>query len=145
MRRGGQVVAVAVTDQAPIFELAVACEVFGVDRTDLVDPWYEMRLCASQPGALHTAAGLRLETTYGLDELTSADTVLVSACARPVQLAPPEPLLEALREAHQRGARIASICSGVYLLAAAGLLDGRPDPTHWVAAPEFARRWAEGQ
>src|SRR4029450_9012599 len=86
MGRGGQVVAVAVTDQAPIFELAVACEVFGVDRTDLVDPWYEMRLCASQPGALHTAAGLRLETTYGLDELTSADTVLVCACARAVPL-----------------------------------------------------------
>jgi transcriptional regulator GlxA family with amidase domain len=141
MGRGGHVVAVAVTDQAPIFELAVACEVFGVDRSDLVDPWYEMRLCASQPGALHTAAGLRLETTYGLDELTSADTVLVSACARPVQLAPPEPLLEALREAHERGARIASICSGVYLLAAAGLLDGRPATTHWLYAPEFARRW----
>jgi transcriptional regulator GlxA family with amidase domain len=82
-----------------------------------------------------------VETAFRLDELAGADTVIVTACARPVQLAPPEPLLSALRQAHRRGARIASICSGVYLLAAAGLLDERPATTHWMYAAEFARRW----
>lgn len=137
------VVAVAVTDGAPIFELAVPCEVFGIERTDLVDPWYELRLCAAQPGRSRTAAGLRVDTPYGLDDLVEADTVIVSAMPPDMRLAPPEPLLDALRAAHAKGARIASICSGVYAVAAAGLLDGRPATTHWMLAEDFARRFPE--
>lgn len=135
------VVAVAVTDGAPIFELAVACEVFGIERRDLVDPWYEMRLCAAQPGNLRTAAGLRVDTPYGLDELVEADTIIVSAMPVEMRLSPPEPLLEALKTAHAKGARIASICSGVYAVAATGLLDGRPATTHWMFAEDFATRF----
>jgi len=135
------VVAVVVTDGAPIFELAVACEVFGVQRTDLADPWYELRLCAAQPGELRTAAGLRVDTPYGLDDVVNADTVIVSAVPASTRLNPPEPLLAALRQAHARRARIASICNGVYALAAAGLLDGRPATTHWMNVDEFARRF----
>ncbi|HZM75552.1 MAG TPA: helix-turn-helix domain-containing protein [Candidatus Limnocylindrales bacterium] len=135
------VVAVAVTDGAPIFELAVACEVFGIERTDLVDPWYEMRLCAAQPSPLRTAAGLRVDTPYGLDDLVEADTVIVSAMPLSMRLTPPEPLVEALRRAHDNGARIASICSGVYAVAAAGLLDGRPATTHWMYVDDFAERF----
>jgi transcriptional regulator GlxA family with amidase domain len=131
------VVAVAVTDGAPLFELAVPCEVFGVDRSDLANPWYELRLCAAQPGGLRTAAGLIVQTPYGLEDLATADTVIVAAIPPSTRLAPPEPLLEALREAHRRGARIATICSGVYVAAAAGLLDGRPATTHWMYAAEF--------
>lgn len=138
---GRHVVAVAVTDQAPIFELAVVCEVFGIDRPDLADPWYEFRLCAAQPGTLHTAAGLRVETPYGLADLATADTVVVAAFPRPVQLDSLAPLVAALREAHARGARIAAICSGAYALAAAGLLDNRPATTHWMYADDFARRF----
>ncbi|GAA3150298.1 helix-turn-helix domain-containing protein [Planomonospora alba] len=137
----GHVVAVAVTDATPVFELAVPCEVFGVDRSDIADPWYELRLCAAEPGPLRTTAGMRLSTDHGLDALPEADTVVVAACSRAVQLDPPRPLLEAVRAAHARGRRIVSICSGVYVLAAAGLLDGRRATTHWMNAGDFARRF----
>ncbi|MFK3980802.1 helix-turn-helix domain-containing protein [Micromonospora sp. NPDC050397] len=135
------VVAVAVTDAIPVFELAVPCEVFGLDRSDLVDPWYELRLCAVEPGPLRTTAGLRIDTPYGLDGLADADTVILAACNRSVQLRPPAALLDAVSRAHRRGARIVSICSGAYLLAHAGLLDGRRATTHWLNAVDFAHRF----
>src|SRR5712691_2848293 len=137
----GHVVAVTITDQIPIFELATPCEVFGTDRRDLADPWYQLRLCAAEPGPLRTAGGLRVETSYGLADLAAADTILVSACGPATMASPPRHLLEALRAAHRRGARIASICTGAYLLAAAGLLDGRRATTHWMHAADFASRW----
>jgi AraC family transcriptional regulator, transcriptional activator FtrA len=102
--------------------------------------WYELRLCAGQEGPVRTVEGLRLDHGYGLSELASADTIIVPACADTQTDAPPE-LLDALRTAHGRGARIASICTGAFTLAAAGLLDGRPATTHWLHADEFARRW----
>lgn len=135
------VVAVAVTDGAPTFELAVPCEVFGIDRSDLVDPWYEMRLCAAQPGPLGTAAGLIVPTSHGLDQLAEADTVVVAACSRAVQLDPPAELLRAVRDAYEAGRRIVSICSGAYVLAAAGLLDGRRATAHWMHAMDFSHRF----
>ncbi|MEV4629688.1 helix-turn-helix domain-containing protein [Micromonospora sp. NPDC049523] len=139
--KSSHVVALVVTDAIPVFEFAVPCEVFGIDRSDLVDPWYDLRLCAAEPGPLRTTLGLRVEAPYGLDELASADTVVVAACNRAVQLRPPAPLLDALRQAHDRGARIVSICSGAYVLAAAGLLDGRRATTHWMNAVDFAHRY----
>jgi transcriptional regulator GlxA family with amidase domain len=135
------VVAMAVTDAVPVFEFAVPCEVFGIDRADLVDPWYELRLCAAVPGPLRTTMGLCVDTPYGLDDLLRADTILVPACARATQRQAPEPLLDVLRQAHARGTRIASICTGAYLLAAAGLLDGRRATVHWMNAVDFAHRY----
>jgi transcriptional regulator GlxA family with amidase domain len=135
----GHVVAVAVTDQAPIFELATACEVFGIARADLVDPWYDLRLCAASPIA--TAGGLTLTPTYDFSDLARADTVIVTAMARPLQISPPAELIAALQAAYARGARIAGICSGAYAMAAAGLLDNRPATTHWMYADEFAARF----
>jgi transcriptional regulator GlxA family with amidase domain len=133
----------AVTDAIPVFEFAVPCEVFGVDRSDLVDPWYELRLCAAEPGPLRTTMGLRVDTPYGLEDLLTADTILVPACTRATQLRAPGALLDALRRAHAGGVRIASICSGAYLLAAAGLLDGRRATTHWMNAVDFAYRFPD--
>jgi transcriptional regulator GlxA family with amidase domain len=138
---GRHVVALAVVDRIPVFEFAVPCEVFGIDRSDLVDPWYELRLCAGEPGSLRTTGGLRIETEYGLPEIVAADTVVVPACSRAAQVTPPADLLDALRAAHARGARIVSLCAGAYLLAAAGLLDGRRATTHWMNAPDFAWRF----
>ncbi|GHH26865.1 AraC family transcriptional regulator [Streptomyces lanatus] len=136
-------VAVAVADGAPTLELAVPCEVFGIDRSDLVDPWYELRLCAAQPGPLRTAAGLIVPTSDGLDRLGEADTVVVAACSRAVQLDPSADLLEAVRRAHELGRRIVSICSGAYVLAAAGLLDGRRATAHWMSAMDFTHRFPD--
>ncbi|WP_078857264.1 helix-turn-helix domain-containing protein [Streptomyces sp. NBRC 109706] len=135
------VVALAVTDGTPDFELAVPCEVFGLDRSDLADPWYELRLCAGEPGELRTANGLIVPTSHGLESLSEADTVMVSACSRSRQLQPPAGLVAAVREAHRLGRRVVSLCAGAYVLAAAGLLDGRRATTHWMNAADFAHRY----
>jgi AraC family transcriptional regulator, transcriptional activator FtrA len=134
-------VVVPLTSNVPIFEAAVACEVFGRTRQDFPVPWwYEVVLCAGQDAPLRTAEGLRLDEGRGLAELAEADTVIVPACAD-LQGDPPPELLEALRAAHARGARIASICTGAFTLAAAGLLDGRRATTHWMHGDELTRRW----
>ena len=93
--------------------------------------WYDVVLCAGQSEPLRTAEGLCLDSRRGLDELERADTIIVPACAD-LQSDPPRELLDALGAAHARGARIASICTGAFTLAAAGLLDGRRATTHWM-------------
>ncbi|MEV4344464.1 helix-turn-helix domain-containing protein [Actinoplanes sp. NPDC049596] len=136
-------VVMPLTDRSPIFELAVPCEVFGIDRADLADPWYDLRFCASEPGSLRTSSGPGIHVPYDLSVLEQADTIIVPACSRQTQLHPPADLVAALRRAHQRGTRMVSICTGAYLLAAAGLLDGRRATTHWMNVIDFAHRFPE--
>ncbi|MET7711109.1 helix-turn-helix domain-containing protein [Streptomyces sp. NPDC005407] len=127
-------VAVTLLEETSLFELAVPCAVFAGEGYDLV-------LCATAPGGAQRApGGLQLAAEHGLDALREADLIVVPACMMD-GYEPPAALLDALREAHARGARIASLCSGAFVLAAAGLLDGRPAATHWMYAEELRRRY----
>jgi transcriptional regulator GlxA family with amidase domain len=130
--------AVVVYDGLAIFELAVACEVFGAEHTaGPTSGWYRLQICG--PGPVTLDNGLRLEVPYGLTQLQRADTVLVPPCESPH--GPPESVLGALRGAHAKGARLVSLCTGAFVLAEAGLLDGRRVTTHWSECHDLAARY----
>jgi AraC family transcriptional regulator, transcriptional activator FtrA len=133
-------VAVAVTAGAPIFELAIPCEIFGRYRPGMPDLRYDLRICVPPGPAVRTGAGFVADTPDGYDVLEMADTVIVCAL-RDVREEPPAELVAAVRAAHRGGARVVSLCSGAFVLAAAGILDGRPATTHWLHADEMARRY----
>jgi transcriptional regulator GlxA family with amidase domain len=130
------IVAALILNGVPPFEMSVPCEVFGVDRSELGVPWYEFRLCAGQPSPIRTSAGFTIDTPWGLEGLDGADTVIVAPTD---ERAYPADVLDALGKAHARGARIASICTGAFIVAAAGLVDGRRVTTHWMNAAEMER------
>ncbi len=132
-------VTVAVTPQAPIFELAIPCEIFGRRRSGLPEPWYDLRVCAPPGPPVRTGSGFMAAepADYGL--MADADTVIVTAPEDIGQEPAPE-LIAAIRAAHRNGARMISLCTGAFVLAAAGVLDGRPATTHWLYADELARR-----
>jgi transcriptional regulator GlxA family with amidase domain len=139
--RERHVVGVAVTEDMPVFELAVPCEVFGIDRADLADPWYDLRFAAASPGRHRARSGLSIDAPHPLESLADADTLLLPAFARARQVDPPPELVATVRKAHQNGRRIVAICTGAYVLAAAGLLDGRRATTHWMNAFDFTQRY----
>lgn len=133
-------VAALLTDAISGFELSVACEVFGLQRPELHDPWYDFFVVAVHDDLpVVTVGGLRLDTPYRIADLRRADTIIVPAWS-PSWVPSPQ-LLDALRAAHRRGARLLSFCSGAFLLAEAGLLDGRRATTHWMYAPLLAERF----
>ena len=128
-------VAVVILDSFTPFELGVVCEVFGVDRRDDGLPPYDFAVVAGEPGPIRSANGFEVRTSHGLERLEEADLVAVAAVSDQ-RLGPgrpgfPEPLLAALRRCADRGSRVLSVCSGAFVLGAAGLLDDRRCTTHW--------------
>ncbi|MYS38073.1 transcriptional regulator GlxA family with amidase domain [Streptomyces sp. KhCrAH-43] len=136
-------VAALMLDDVHPFELGVLCEVFGLDRSDEGLPVHDFAVVSAEGPVLRTHAGFTISTPYGLDRLEEADLVAVPAGSRFGEREFPEEVLVALRRAVERGARVLSVCSGAYLLGAAGLLDGRRCTTHWRHADDLARRFPE--
>ena len=112
------------------FEFGVAVEVFGLDRPDMGHDWYRFAVCADEVGPLSAIGGIRIMVDGGLDLLDQADIVVIPGW-RDARAPVPESIRAAIRKTHRRGCRLVSICSGVFVLAAAGLLAGRRATTHW--------------
>lgn len=137
------IVAAVAGREVAAFELGVACEVFGLQRPELVDPWYDFRLVAAAGEPIvATDGGYSISTPWRLADLADVDTVIIPAWHHQTETPAPQ-LLDALRAVHARGGRILSVCSGAFLLAATGLLDGRRATTHWMHAAELARRFPD--
>lgn len=132
-------VAVLVYDGLCTFEFGIAVEMFGLARPELRE-WYRFALCAVDAGEMRAAGGVRVLADAGLEALATAGTVIVPGW-RGMDAPPPAALLDALRKAHARGARLVSFCSGVFVLAATGLLEGRRATTHWRYAEALAQRY----
>lgn len=121
------------------FELAVACEIFGLERPELDVPWYDFTIAseAMQPVPVH---GGSLQPAADLDAVRTADTVVVTN-AHTTGPAATRAVVDVLLAAHAHGARIMSFCSGAFALGESGLLDGRPATTHWLYTQRFAERF----
>jgi transcriptional regulator GlxA family with amidase domain len=132
-------VALATAGHLLHFELGIAYEIFGNPPLGHVEDWYDVLLCG--PGPVQVGP-FRVEPDDGLDRLARADTVIVPACAD-VDEPPPDELVEAVRAAHAAGARVASLCTGAFVLGAAGLLDGRRATTHWGHAAALSARYPQ--
>jgi len=136
-----RVIAVVAFDRISPFHLSVPCIVFGDERPEGGVPPFDLRVCAAEAGTLATTAGFTIAAPYGLDALADADVVIVPSWRNAAEV-PPAALCDALRAAHARGAIVVGLCVGSYVLAHAGLLDGRAATTHWAWADDFASRFA---
>lgn len=133
-------VAVVAFDGMTPFHLSVPCLVFGTGLEESPARTFDVRVCAAEGASLRTSAGFAIATEFGLAELDDADIVIMPAWHDDCRGAP-VPLLDALRGAHARGARVVGLCLGAFPLAEAGLLDGRTATTHWEAAEALAARY----
>ncbi|UXA12781.1 helix-turn-helix domain-containing protein [Mycobacterium sp. SMC-8] len=138
-------VAILAYDGMSGFESGMAAEIFGMTELSerfsagLVRPWYSVKLC-SEPKEIRLLGGAVIRTSYGLDDLAAADTIVIPS-VRDVSEPISQPLIEAIRTADARDARLVSICSGAFALAAAGALDGRRATTHWIYTDLLGQRY----
>lgn len=126
-------------DRLCTFEFGCVVELFALERPELGVPWYDFAVVAVEPGPIRAAGGITVQAPCQPELLALADTIVIPGW-RDADEAPPPALVEAIRAAHARGARLCSICSGVFVLAAAGVLDGKRATTHWRYTDRLARR-----
>jgi transcriptional regulator GlxA family with amidase domain len=137
-RRRRHLIAVIVFDGVVLGDLAAPCEIFGRACDVAGKPLYDVRVCGLNPNA--ESVHVRLGTRWALTTVRHADTVIVPG-VDDLDRSIPDAVLKELRRAIDRGARVASICTGAFVLARTGALDGLAVTTHWAAASEFARRF----
>jgi AraC family transcriptional activator FtrA len=137
-RAHNPLVVALVYDGLCAFEFSCAAEVFGLARPELEPDWYRFETC-SRSRSVRSQYGLRMTATHGLERLQAAGTVIIPGWEG-IDVPVPAAILDALCAAHARGARLLSICSGSFVLAATGLLDGRRATTHWRYAEALQRR-----
>jgi AraC family transcriptional activator FtrA len=143
-RKRGQKVSVLVYDRLSLFEFGIAVEIFGLPRPELNVDWYKFSACAVEKGPVRATGAVRIEAKTSLAALRDAETIVVPGW-RDAEEVPPAALLRAIRKAHERGARLISICTGAFVLAAAGVLNGRRATTHWRWVDRLRARYPEVQ
>src|ERR1700674_5887120 len=120
------------------FELGIVVEIFGLSRPEFSE-WYKFKVCGLERGALEATGGLKIVPEEGIEGLAKAGTIIIPGWRTDEE--PPEHLVKTLIRAHARGARLVSICSGVFVVAATGLLNGRRATTHWLYAAKLAQKY----
>jgi AraC family transcriptional activator FtrA len=124
------------------FEFGCTVEMFALERPELGIPWYRFAVCAAERGPVRATGGVAVDVPHSLHLLERADTIIIPGW-RDVEEAPPQELVRALKRAHKRGARLCSICSGVFLLAATAVLDGKRATTHWKYVDRLRERYPQ--
>jgi transcriptional regulator GlxA family with amidase domain len=133
-------VSVILTEPVSMFEFALAVEIFGLDRRDEGYEPFDFRICAvdsKRPLVTKTLTPFTITATHSMEGVKGSDLVIVSATPPRGENGYPPEILEAIRQANADGAILLSLCSGAFLLGAAGLLDGRRSTTHWMYAEDL--------
>jgi AraC family transcriptional activator FtrA len=136
----GPLVVALLYDGLCTFEFGIVAEIFGLARPEMGPAWYRFASCAIEEGPLRAHGVFMILPNRGCDLIDRADLIVVPGW-KGADVAVPAGLLARLRSAHARGARLASICSGAFVLAATGLLDGKLATTHWRYADTLRRRF----
>jgi AraC family transcriptional activator FtrA len=139
-KKSPHLVAAVAYDRLCTFEFGCTVELFALKRPELGVDWYRFEVCSTERKPLRAAGGVEMRVGKSLALLDRADTIVIPGWRDADEL-PPRALLEKIRAAYDRGARICSICSGVFVLAAAGILDGKRVTTHWLYAQRLAERY----
>jgi len=135
-------VAAVAYDRLCTFEFGCTVELFALPRPELGVPWYDFAVCAAERGPIRATGGIAVQVSHSLRLLERADTIVIPGW-RDADEAPPAELLRKLRQAYDRGARLCSICSGVFVLAATGVLTGKRATTHWKYIERLTERYPD--
>lgn len=141
-------VSVILTEPVSMFEFALAVEIFGIDRRDEGYEPFDFRVCAVDPRrplVTKTVTPFSITATHSMEGVKGSDLVIVSATPPRGENGYPPEVLDAIRQAHADGAILLSLCSGAFLLGAAGVLDGRRSTTHWMYAEDLQEEFPETQ